>query len=172
MRQPYSAKHLQGKIAARKSKSTCHECGQRGHWAGVPQCRGTRDANFTTLPYDQVFPDREDSQTIMMVERFEPFGVFPPCSSSRGHSVCMNSVLNVRHFLVDSHIPVSRFVIGTVPSALSVDSQKICRSVMESSESSESKPDLGQGIIDTACLFCVAGSELWSIKIICWRTLV
>ena len=40
--------------------------------------------------------------------------------------------------------------------------KKICRSVMESSESSESKSDLGLGIIDTACLFCVAGSDWWA----------
>ena len=30
------AKHLQDKLAARKAKSTCHESGQRGHWAGDP----------------------------------------------------------------------------------------------------------------------------------------
>ena len=35
-RKPNSAKHLQDKLAAIKSKSTCHECGQRGHWAGDP----------------------------------------------------------------------------------------------------------------------------------------
>ena len=33
---------------------------------------------------------------------------------------------------------------------------------MESSESSESKPDLELGIIDTAGLFCVAGSDWWA----------
>ena len=33
---------------------------------------------------------------------------------------------------------------------------------MESSESSESKSDLGLGIIDTACLFCVPGSDWWA----------
>ena len=32
---------------------------------------------------------------------------------------------------------------------------------MESSEPSASKSDLGLGIIDTACLFCVAGSDWW-----------
>ena len=61
-RKPNSAKHLQDKLAARKSKSTCHECGQRGHWAGDPQCPGNRDTNFTTWPDDQSFPDREDSR--------------------------------------------------------------------------------------------------------------
>ena len=60
-RKPNSAKHLQDKLAARKSKSTCHECGQRGHWAGDPQCLGNRDTNFTTWPDDQSFPEREDS---------------------------------------------------------------------------------------------------------------
>ena len=33
---------------------------------------------------------------------------------------------------------------------------------MESTECSESKSDLGLGIIDTACLFCVAGSDWWA----------
>ena len=32
-RKPNSAKHLKDKLAAKKSKSTCHECGQRDHWA-------------------------------------------------------------------------------------------------------------------------------------------
>ena len=35
-RKPNSAKHLQDKLAGRESKSTCHECGQRGHSAGDP----------------------------------------------------------------------------------------------------------------------------------------
>ena len=56
-RKPSSAKHLQDKLVARKTKSTCHECGQRGHWAGDPQCPGNRDTNFTT----RSFTDREDS---------------------------------------------------------------------------------------------------------------
>ena len=58
-----------------------------------------------------------------------------------------------------SQFPV---VTDTVPPALSADSQEICRSVMESSESSESKSDLGLGIIDTDCPFCVAGSDWWA----------
>ena len=33
---------------------------------------------------------------------------------------------------------------------------------MENSEPSASKSDLGLGIIDTACLFCVAGSDWWA----------
>ena len=32
LRKPNSAKHLQDKFAARKSKSTCHECVQHGRW--------------------------------------------------------------------------------------------------------------------------------------------
>ena len=51
------------KLAARKSKSTCHERGQRGHWAGDPQCPGTRDAHFTTWPDDQMC-----SQIVMTAE--------------------------------------------------------------------------------------------------------
>ena len=47
-RKPNSAKHLEDKLAARKANSTCHECGQRGHWAGALGCTGTRDTNFTT----------------------------------------------------------------------------------------------------------------------------
>ena len=113
-REPNSAKHLQDKLAARKSKSTCHDCGQRGHWAGDTQCLGTRDTNFITWPDDQMFPDREDSRTIMMVERIEQFGVFLPCSSLREHT---NSVSNLRYFLVDAHIAVSPVVTGTVPPA-------------------------------------------------------
>ena len=61
--------------------------------------------------------------------------------------------LSTDHF---NHVPV---VTGTVPPALSTDSQGICRSVIGSSESSEFKSDLGLRIIDTACLFCVAGSD-------------
>ena len=76
-RKPNSAKHLQDKLAARKSKSTCHECGQRGHWAGDPQCPGIRDTNFTIWPDDPSFPDREDNRTIMVVERIGQFGVYP-----------------------------------------------------------------------------------------------
>ena len=93
-RKPNSAKHLQDKLVARKSKSTSHECGRRGHWAGDPKCPGTRDSNFTTGTDDQMFPDREDYRAIMMVERIEQFGVFLPCSSLREHSVCTNSVSN------------------------------------------------------------------------------
>ena len=91
-RKPNSAKHLQDKLAARKSKSTCHECGQRGHLAGDPQCLGNRDTHFTTWPDDQSFPDREDNRTIVTVERIGQSGVFSSCSNLREHSVCTNSV--------------------------------------------------------------------------------
>ena len=112
-----SAKHLQDKSVARKSKSTCHECGQRGHWAGDPQCHGNRDTNFTTWPDDQSF------------------------------------LWNFRCSSVDVHIPVSLVVTGTVISTRLADSQELCRSVMENSEPSASKSDLGLG------LFFVAGSD-------------
>ena len=46
-RKPNSAKHVQDKLAARKSKS------KRGHWAGDPQWPGTRDTNFTTCQMNQ-----------------------------------------------------------------------------------------------------------------------
>ena len=64
-RKPSSAKHLQDKLAARKTKSTWS--GQRGHWAGDPGCSGTGDTNFTTWSHEQVLPDREDCRAIMMV---------------------------------------------------------------------------------------------------------
>ena len=145
-RKPNSAKHLQDKLAARKSKST-----QRGHWAGDPQCPGNQDTNFTNWPDDQSFPDREDSRTIMA-----------PCSNLREHSVCTNSVSNFRCPPADAHISVSLVVTGTVHPTRSVDSQECCRSVVENSEPSASKSDLGLGIIDTACFFCVAGSDWWA----------
>ena len=42
------------------------------------------------------------------------------------------------------------------------ESRKLGRSVMESAGGAEHKSDLGLGIIDTACLFCVAGSDRWT----------
>ena len=98
----------------------------------------------------------------MMVERIGQFGVFPQCSNLREHSVCTNSVSYFRCSPVDAHIPVSPVVTGTVHPTRSTDSQEFCRSVMENSEPSASKSDLGLGIIDTACLFCVAGSDWWA----------
>ena len=55
-----------------------------------------------------------------------------------------------------------RCATGTVHPTRSADSQEFCRSVMENSEPSASRSDLGLGIIDTACLFCVAGSDWWA----------
>ena len=129
---------------------------------GDPQCPGNRDTNFTTWTDDQSFPDREDSRTIMVVERIGQSGVFSPCSNLREHSVCTDFVSHFGCSPVDAHIPVSPVVTGTVHPALSADSPEICRSVMENSEPSASKSDLGLGIIDTACLFCVAGSDWWA----------
>ena len=145
--------------------------GQRGHWAGDP-CPGNRDTNFTTWPDDRSFPDREDSRTITVVERIGQLGVFPQCSNLREHSVCTNSVSDSRCSPADAHIPVSPVVTGTVHPTRSADSQEICRSVMENSEPSASKSDLGLGIIDTACLFCVAGSDWWANTGVCWKTLI
>ena len=62
-RKPNSAKHLQDKLAARKANSTCHECGQRGHWAG-----GARDTNVTTWSDERILADREDYRAVMIVE--------------------------------------------------------------------------------------------------------
>ena len=87
---------------------------------------------------------------------------FPQCSNLRGHSVCLNSVTNFRCSPVDAHILVSLVVSGTVHPTRSADSQDFCRSVMDNSEPGASKSDLGLGIIDTACLFCVAGSDWWA----------
>ena len=109
-----------------------------------------------------MFPDREDNRTVMMVERLEQLGVLSPYSNMHELSVCLNFVSNFRFFPVDAHISVSPVATHTVPPALSADSQENFSSVMESSEPSESKSDLGLGIIDTACLFCVAGSDWWA----------
>ena len=78
------------------------------------------------------------------------------------HFVCSNFVSKLQYFLVDAHIPVSLVVIGTVLSALSAVFEEICHSVMESSDFNEFKSDVGLEIIDTACLFCVAGSDWWA----------
>ena len=106
-------------------------------------------------------PCREDSRTLLMVERIEQFGVLLNPSLCV-HSVCTNFVSKLQYFLVDAHIPVSLVVIGTVLSALSAVFEEICRSVMESSDFSESKSDVGLEINDTACIFCVAGSDWWA----------
>ena len=100
----------------------------------------------------------------MVVERIGQFGVYPQRSNLREHSVCTNSVSNFRCSSVGEHIPVSPVVTGTVHPTRSADSQEICRSVMENSEPGASKSDLGLGIIDTVCLFCVAGSD-WLAKL-------
>ena len=98
----------------------------------------------------------------MVVERIGQFGVYPQRSNFREHSVCTNSVSNFRCSSVDEHIPVSPVVTDTVHPTRSADSQEFCRSVMENSEPGASRSDLGLGIIDTACLFCVAGSDWWA----------
>ena len=95
-----------------------------------------------------------------MVERIEQFCVFPSCSGLREHSVCTTSVTNLQQFPVGAHAPIMAndhsnhvlVVTGTALPAFSAESRKIGRSVMESSECSESKSDVGLGIIDTACL--------------------
>ena len=98
----------------------------------------------------------------MVVERIGQFGVFPQSSKLREHSVCTNSVSNCRCSPDDGHIPVSPVVTGTICTTRSADSQEFCRSVVENSEPSTSTSDLGLRIIDTACLFCVAGSDWWA----------
>ena len=95
---------------------------------------------------------------------------FPSCSGLREHSVCTTSATDLQQSPVDEHAPVEATddfnrvpgLTGTVPPAFSADSREIGRSVMESTECGESKLDLGLVIIDTACLFCVAGSD-WSV---------
>ena len=156
-RKPSSAKHLQDMLAARKAKSTCHEC---GHWAGDLGCTGLRDTNFTAWSDEQMLADREDYRAITMVERIEQFGVFPSCSGVRERSVCTTSVTNLQHVPVGAHAPVMAndhsnhvlVVTGTGLPAFSAESREIGRSVMENSEHSESKSDVGLGMIDTACL--------------------
>ena len=177
-RKPSSAKQLQDKLAARKAKSTCDACGQRGHWAGDPGCCGTRDAKFVTWPDEHVLPDREEFRTTMMVERI---GQFDPATFGHDlcdHSVCTTSVTKLQspddaptHDVATdtrNRVPANT---DTVPSVVSAESRKFGRSagfpvlanesrkcgrpVMESAGESEPKSDLGLGIIETPCLFCV-----------------
>ena len=183
-RKTSSAKQLQDKLATRKAKSTCDACGQRGHWAGDPGCCGTRDAKFVTWPDEHVLPDREEFRTTMMVERI---GQFDPATFGHDlcdHSVCTTSVTNLQSHddapthdvatYTRNHVPANT---DNVPSLVSAESRKFGRSagfpvlanesrkcgrpVMESAGESEPKSDLGLGIIDAACLFCVAGSDSW-----------
>ena len=94
---------------------------------------------------------------------------FPSCSGLREHFVRTTSVTDLQQSPVDEHAPVEATDdfnrvpghTGTVPPAFSAESREIGRSVMESTECGESKLDLGLVIIDTACLFCVAGSDWW-----------
>ena len=86
-RKPTSAKRLQDKLAARKAKSTCHECEQRGHWAGDTGCSGTRDVHYATWSDEHVFSDREEFRAIMMVKGVGQSDVAPFCPSLREHSV-------------------------------------------------------------------------------------
>ena len=72
-RKPSSTKQLQGKLAARKANSTCHECGQSAHWAGDPGCPGTRDTNFTTWSDEHVLPGSQghhDGPTTWTIRAF------------------------------------------------------------------------------------------------------
>ena len=70
------------------------------------------------------------------------------------------SVTNLQHVPVGAHAPVMAndhsnhvlVVTGTGLPAFSAESREIGRSVMENSEHSESKSDVGLGMIDTACL--------------------
>ena len=64
------------------------------------------------------------------------------------HFVCTNFVSKLQYLLVDAHIPVSLVVIGTVLSTHSAVFEEICRSVMDSSDFSEFKSDVGLEIID------------------------
>ena len=123
-RKPNSAKHLQGKLA------TCHECGQRGHWDGDPQCFGNRDTKFTTWPDDQSFPDREDSRTIAGLNGLDNLAS-SLSSNLREHSVCTNSVsqfllLSLARFIQHAQLILENFVVP----------------VMKNSEPRSSKSDL------------------------------
>ena len=110
-RKPNSAKHLQDKSAARKSKSTCHECGRCGHWAGDPECPGNRDTNFTAWPDDQSFPDREDSRTIMVVERIGQPGVFSPFQICVSIQFARILLLSLARFIRHSQLILKKFVV-------------------------------------------------------------
>ena len=91
----------------------------------------------------------------------------PSCSCVRERSVCTTSVTNLQHVPVGAHAPVMAndhsnhvlVVTGTGLPAFSAESREIGRSVMETSEHSESKSDVGLGMIDTACL-CMTGGQI------------
>ena len=55
----------------------------------------------------------------------------------------------------------SAHVVATDPPVFSARSRKFDRSLMESTEGGEFKSGIVLGIIGTACLFCVAGSDWW-----------
>ena len=112
----------------------------------------------------------EDYRAIMMVERVEQFDAFSFLLRF-ARALCLHGFRHEseKQFPDDEHAPVVAtdhfnhvlVVTGAVPRAFLAEYREICRSLMESTECSESKSDLGSGIIDAACLFCVAGSDWW-----------
>ena len=121
--------------------------------------------NCSTLSDEYGLPDRSDFRAIMTVERVGKSEQYPSCVCLREHSVCTASATDLQQSLVDAHAPVVAIhprkhvpaVFGTMPHGFFVtDSQNIGRSMMESTERGVSKSDPGLGIVDTACLFCVA----------------
>ena len=105
--------------------------------------------------------DREDYRAVMMVERVEQFDVFLPvqvCATTLSarllSRICSSPLSMSTHQLEPLIISITYLVvIGTVPPAFLAESRENGRSGMETKECGESK----SGIIDTSCLFCVAG---------------
>ena len=116
MQKPNSAKYWQDTSAARKSKSTCHECKVQVNVSRM----------WTTWSSGLVIPDALERETKIYL-----LGQTIKCShivktsrtlmmddpSLRELSVCSNFVSNLKYFVFDAHIPVSLVLIGTVLSA-------------------------------------------------------
>ena len=107
-RRPSSAKQLQDKQAARKAKSTCHECGRRGRWAGDPGCSGTRDAKCTTWSDEYGLPTREEFRAIMMGRKSWTIRCFSFVSRF-ARSVCTASVTSLQKSPVTARAGVKKF---------------------------------------------------------------
>ena len=154
-RKPNSAKHLQDKLAARKSKSTCHECGQRGHWAGDHQCLEI-ETQISLLGQVinrfQIARTTEPSWWLNGLDNLASFLLVQICVSiqfARILSHIFDDLLSMRtsqflllslaRFIQHSQLILKKFVV-------------LCWKFGTQC----TKSDLGLGIIDKACFLCVA----------------
>ena len=122
----------------RKAKSTCHECGQRGHWAVIVDVL-ERETRTTRLG---------QTNTCCRIVRIS--------ARTRLLSRICNNALSMRtHPLWQQILSITYLSSLALFLLRSQQTREIGRSVMESTVCGEFKSDLGMGIIDTACLFCV-----------------